>query len=155
MQETTPFIESQKLLRCLVVNRYQETSVRFIEFEAFKLWEHLMNTKHGLKVTDPKLCLWVGEDEFVSHASVFERAGEIETVNRVLVDLFDPDYGFSQTITRYVRSNETAQIVDILRSHMPRDLNDSDACSIEIIEGRVVQQSSYHPERGMLMGLRG
>jgi hypothetical protein len=155
MSDGSPFIDSQKLLRCLVVNRYQETSVRFVEFDAFKLWEYLMQTKHGLKVTDPRLCLWVHEGEFDDHEAVFARAGDVEPVNRIVVDLFDGKYGFSQTITRYARDNETAQVVDILRSHMPPELSTSDACSIEVIRGRVVQQSGHHAERGMLMGLQG
>ena len=115
----------------------------------------LMKTKHGLKITDPRLCLWVHEDEFDDHAAVFERAGDVEPVNRIVVDLFDGEYGFSQTITRYARDVETTRVVDILRSHIPPELSTSDACNIEVIPGHVVQQSSYRAERGMLMGLQG
>jgi hypothetical protein len=155
MSDGSPFIDSQKLLRCLVVNRYQETSVRFVEFDAFKLWKYLMQTKHGLKVTDPRLCLWMHEGEFGEHEAVFAHAGDIEQVNRIVVDLFDSKYGFSQTITRYARDNETPQVVEILRSHMPPELSASDACNIDVIPGRVVQQPNCQAERGMLMGLQG
>lgn len=155
MPDGSPFVESQKLLRCLVVNRYQETSTRFVEFDAFKLWEYLMTTKHGLKITDPRLCLWVHEDEFGDHAAVFEHAGSVEPVNRIVVDLFDGEYGFSQTVTRYARDVETTQVVDILRSHMPTELSSSDSCNIDVIPGYVVQHSNYRAERGILMGLHG
>jgi len=155
MPEGSPFVDSKKLLRCLVINRYQETSIRFVEFDAFKLWEYLMNTKHGLKVSDPRLCLWVHEDEYGDHASVFERAGDVEPVNRIVVDLFDGEYGFSQTITRYARDTETPRVVEILRSHIPSALSASDDCNIDVIPGRVVQQSGYRADRGMLMGLQG
>ena len=106
----SPFVDSRKLLRCLVINRYQRTSTRFVEFDAFKLWEYLMKTEHGRKVTDPRLCLWVHADEFGEHAAVFERADDVEQVNRIVVDLFDDAYGSSQTVTRDARDTGTPHV---------------------------------------------
>jgi hypothetical protein len=155
MQAITPFHESQKLVRCQVANRYQETSTRFIEIGAFKLWEYLMTTKHGLKIGEPSLCLWIDDDEYQNNANVFDRAGEVEEVNRIVVELFDREYGFSQTTTRYARSNETDQVLAILRSHIPTELCDSESCSVEIIAGHVVQQWHPNAKRKILMGLEG
>ena len=75
MPDSQTFVESQKLVRCDVVNRYNESSTRFVALDAFKLWEYLMSHKHGLRVGDPRLCLWVDDDAFRRSASVFERAG--------------------------------------------------------------------------------
>ena len=155
MQEMSPFHESQKLVRCQVVNRYQETSVRFIEIGAFKLWEYLMTTKHGLKVGEPSLCLWIDDSEYEPNANVFDRAGDVEAVNRIVVELFDREYGFSQTTTRYARSSETDQVLSILRSHIPPELCDSESCTIDVVGGRVVQQLRPNAGRNVLMGLEG
>jgi hypothetical protein len=155
MPDRSPFHESQKLVRCEVVNRYQESSVRFIEIGSFKLWEYLMTSKHSLKVGDPRLCLWVDDSEYQANANVFDRAGDIEEVDRIVVELFDREYGFSQTSTRYARRSETEQVLDILRSHIPPELRDSDACTIDVIHGHVVQQWQTKASRNILMGLEG
>ena len=31
------------------------------QIDAFKLWEYLMTTKHGLTVGEPGLCLWIAD----------------------------------------------------------------------------------------------
>lgn len=152
---TSPFHENQKLMRCQVVNRYHEASVRFIELNAFKLWEYLMTHKHGLKVGEPTLCLWVDNGDYEHNANVFDRAGEVEPVNRIVVDLFDAEYGFSQTVTRYARASESDRVVEILSSHIPGDLCDSEACQIAVIEGKVVQHVPHNVSRVMLTGLEG
>ena len=84
-----------------------------------------------------------------------DRAGEVEAVNRIVVDLFDTEYGFSQTIVRYARSSESDRVVEILRSHIPADLCHSEACQIDVIEGRVVQHLPQRASRRMLTGLEG
>lgn len=155
MSAVSPFHESQKLVRCQVANRYHETSTRFIEINAFKLWEHLMTTKHGLKVGEPHLCLWISADEYARSAQVFDRAGDVEAVNRIVVDLFDAEYGFSQTIVRYARGSESEQVTDILRSHIPADLCESEDCQITIIPGYSIHQAPLQVSRAMLSGLEG
>ena len=155
MPDKSPFYESQKLVRCQVANRYQEASIRFVEIGAFRLWEYLMTTKHGLKVGEPSLCLWIDDSEYEVNASVFDRAGEVEEVNRIVVELFDREYGFSQTTTRYARTSETDQVLDILRSHIPPELCDSESCTIDIVSGRVVQKWHPNARRNILMGLEG
>lgn len=155
MPQHSTFNASQKLVRCQVVNRYHEASVRFVEIGAFRLWEYLMTNKHGLSVSEPTLCLWVDENDYQRSAGVFDRAGEIEVVDCIAVDLFDPEYRFSQTISRYVRSAESEQVIEILRSHIPAELSAPDTCRIDVIGGRVVQR--WHPSasRNILTGLEG
>lgn len=155
VQTDSPFHHSQKLMRCEVINRYNETSVRFIELDAFKLWQYLMSNKHGMKVGEPTLCLWVDGEEYADNANVFDRAGGVEAVNRIVVDLFDAEYGFSQTVTRYARAGETEQVVAILRSHIPTDICDSEDCQLTVIEGRVVAHLPQRASRKALLGLEG
>ncbi|MGB5613709.1 MAG: hypothetical protein WBM63_18225 [Sedimenticolaceae bacterium] len=155
MPDSSPFHESQKLVRCQVANRYREASIRFIEIDAFKLWEYLMTTKHGLKVGEPSLCLWVADSEYGRNANVFEHAGEVEPVDRIVVDLFDHEYGFSQTTSRYASRPETDRVVQILRSHIPADLCNSEACDIRVVKGQVVRHAHPKANRNILMGLQG
>ena len=155
MSDPSPSLHSQKLMRFQVANRYQEGRVRFVELDSFKLWEYLMTTKHGMRIGEPTLCLWINMDDYAANAEVFDRAGKVESVNRIVVDLFDTEYGFSQTIVRYARSSESDRVVEILRSHIPADLCHSDACQIDVIEGRVVQHLPPRASRRMLTGLEG
>jgi hypothetical protein len=97
----------------------------------------------------------VHASEYERNASVFDRAGEVEPVDRIVVDLFDREYRFSQTITRYARATETEQVLQILRSHIPSDLYDSDACQVSVIGGRAVQQWHPNASRNILIGLEG
>ena len=155
MSDPSPFHASQKLMRCRVANRYMETSLRFVELDAFKLWEYLMTHKHGLRINEPTLCLWVDAADYARNANVFDRAGEVEPVDRIVVDLFDTEYRFSQTINRYARSCESERVVEILRSHIPPDLCHSDACQIAVIDGYVVQHMPQQASRAVLTGLEG
>ena len=151
----SPFHQSQKLMRCEVVNRYREGSVRFVELDAFKLWQYLMTHKHGLRIGETTLCQWIDAGEYAASANLFDRAGGVEAVDRIVVELFDAEYGFSQTIMRYARSGETEQVVAILRSHIPAELCDSDACQITVVEGRVVTHLPHRANRHALTGLEG
>lgn len=155
MPESPLFHPSQKLVRCEAVNRYRETSVRFVELDAFRLWEYLMTHKHGLRIGAPRLCLWIDGREYEDNSNVFDRAGEAEPVDRVVVDLFDREYRFSQSIVRYARHAEAGRLVDILRSHIPPGQYAEEDCRIETVPGRAVQQ--WHPSAGrnILLGLEG
>lgn len=149
----TPFDASQKLVRCDVLNRDKELSVRLIEIEAFKLWEYLMTHKHGLQVSNPSLCLWVSDAAYEENRAIFERAGDSEPADRILLDLYDAEYGFTHASVRYTRRSETEQVVSILKSHVPEPLRNSEACSVAIISGVVVQQWHDKATRPMILGL--
>lgn len=137
---TSPFQESRKLVHCTVTNRAGDSSARLIEIDAYKLWEYLMTTKHQMQISDPALCLWISKQEFEEHARIFEQGGAPEPVNRIVVDLFDADYGFSHTTERYAPAAESEHLIDILKSHIPGHLRDTDAVNIETVEGYIVGQ---------------
>ena len=58
------YSDNQKLIRCHLDRAGTEQQTRFIEFELFKLWQYMMQTKHGFEVSDLTMCLWVPVDEF-------------------------------------------------------------------------------------------
>ena len=155
MSATSPLHQTQKLMRCRVVNRYREAGIRFVELDAFKLWEYLMTNKHGQQIDEPVLCLWIDDEDYRRSSDVFDHAGQVEAVSKIVVDLFDPEYGFSQTIVRYTRSHEAEQVADILRSHIPAHLRDSDDCQVEIVAGHAVSQVPLQTSRGARIGLEG
>ncbi len=147
-----PFRAIEKLIRCNVVNRYNEESIRFIEFNNFKLWEYLMTNKHGIKIGNMSLCLWISNEEFQENESLYLRSGEVEPVTRVVVDLFNEEYGFSNAITRFVRDTETEQVIKILTSHIPEDYVNTDICQVDTYAGYSIIQKA-NAERAALLGL--
>ena len=148
-----PFSETEKLIRCDVINKYNEQSVRLIEFNHFKLWEYLMTHKHGARIKNISLCLWVSEEEYQDHESVYSHTGEAEPVNRVIVDLYDEEYGFSNIITRFVRASETDQVIAILKSHLARQSTTPADTQIQTFRGYSIIQNKPTHTRPMLMGL--
>ena len=138
MHSDNPYTESQKLVRCKVTNPRGETSVRMVELEHFRLWEHLMVSKHQLQVTEPYLCLWLHEDEFRDNADLYDDANDAAAVNRIVIDMLDANYGFSAPSSRFVLAEECERILEILRSHMPGA--QADQAAFEVLRGYVVQQ---------------
>lgn len=155
MADNSQHHETHKLIRCHVTNKDGNESVRLVEIEAFKMWEYLMVNKHGLTVSDPMLCLWLSEGEYQSNASIFERSGTVESVSRIVVDIFDTEYGFSHNIERYAMAGETESVIGILRSHIPEHIDQKDACHIDVISGYIVQQWHHSQARPVIMGLEG
>lgn len=139
MSQDTPYTESQKLVRCSVLNRDGERSARLVELEHFRLWEYLMTHKHGLSVTEPCLCLWLHEDEFAETALLYQTVDGTEAVDRIVIDIFDAEYGFANTITRYVPTAETPDVLAILHKHIPELRDDPANANVEIVHGWAVQ----------------
>lgn len=153
MSGNNPFADTEKLIRCSVTNKYKEQSIRHIELNNFRLWEHLMISKHGATINDVFLCLWVTGDEFTRNENIYSRAGNLDKVNRIVVDLFDEEYGFSNTITRFVRSNESDQVLDIILSHVPDHRNTEELCQVRVDDGLCIEQVRHNPDRPMFLGL--
>ena len=147
-----PFRSVEKLIRCNVINRYNEESIRFIELSNFKLWEYLMTNKHGIKIGNMSLCLWVSDEEFKENENLYLHSGEVENVNRVVVDMFNEEYGFSNAITRFVRGSETDQVIKILTSHVPKEMVNTDTCQVDTYQGYSIVKKA-NAERSALLGL--
>jgi hypothetical protein len=148
-----PYRESQKLIQCRVVNTEREESTRFVEFDQYRLWEYLMTHKHELTVSDPVLCLWLSEEDFQEQESLYEHAGPSTVVNRIVIDMFDRHFRFTNTVTRYVLEPDTEKVLNILRGHVPADLVDSDDCNFVVIPGRIVQNWQNVSDNRFMVGL--
>ena len=148
-----PCKETEKLIRCDLVNRYNEITSRYIEFENFRLWEYLVEHKHGAKISNPTICLWVNAEEFENNEPVYARSGDIEHVSRVVVDLFDEIYSITNTVIRYTRSAESEALKKILCSHIPDAVLKSNNCDVRIEKGYAITQFMHRQQRPVMMGL--
>jgi hypothetical protein len=144
---------SIKLIRCTVTNHLGEESVRHVFLDEFLLWEHLMISKHGAAIDDVSLGLWVSDDEFSRRQNIYQHAGDLEKVDRIVVDLFDAEYGFSNTVTRFVLSEECEQVREIILSHIPLDRRRAEFCQISVLSGICVRKFQHFPGREITLGM--
>ena len=152
MKETSR--KSQKLIHCKVCNPNGGTSIRLIEIEMFKMWEFLLRSRHELQVVEPELCLWLSETAYNDNAEVFDHAGKVKKVDLIAIHIFDVEYSFTHTIERYSLADETKQVVAVLSSHIPNELQGNDLYQIEITPGSIIlQQPSPKDRRLMILGL--
>jgi len=126
-----------------------------VEYETFRLWEYLMSQKHGLKIDDLFLCLWVCEEEYQNNKEVFPLNDEDTFVSHIVVELYDDEYGFTNTINRFVPEEDTDLVIGILTSHIPKHLFNSKSCQIEVIKGRAIEQWKHATNQSFLIGLDG
>lgn len=125
----------KKLMKCEVRNKKQESSVRFIEWDYFKLWEYLMIHKHGMQVVTRFLHLWLNEEEFIQKAAIYQRFDQIEKVNRLEMLQFDTEYGVFHGTCRYVVDSEIDKVKTILLSHLPSHVITNQDFDISITPG--------------------
>lgn len=144
-----------RLIRCDVLNAFNAASVRFVELESFKLWEYLMQHKHGMKVTSAALCLWIDEQDFARNESLYARAGDIEEVDQVSIRIFDPRYHYAFNINRYALRPDTEQVREILLSHVPTELIQSDACEVSVMPGCCIETMKTRDLNDFVLGLAG
>ncbi len=110
---------SQKLIRCTVTNKDNSpTSLRYVEFEHYKLWSYMMLHKHGIKVTDASLWLWIEKKEFEEKKELYTHFPTIESVNRIELLIFDELYGFTHETYRFAPEHETDLLEKALLSHI-------------------------------------
>jgi hypothetical protein len=138
--------ENQKLNRCGLTPAEGRTQTRFVEFELFKLWQYMMQSKHGMHVSDLAMCLWVNEQDFLAKQSLYERSGNIEPVNKLTVSIFDERNGFTHITNRFALQSDTEQVKAVLLSHVPDSLESSDNFTLTLTPGRAI-------ERGAISGL--
>ncbi|MFK8067242.1 MAG: hypothetical protein AB8D52_03260 [Gammaproteobacteria bacterium] len=148
-----PYQESQKLIRCKVSSEKNPSSIRYIELENYKMWEYMVTTKHGLVVeTDLSLCLWVHEEEYLRNEDVYRRAGNVSSVNRLMIMINDESHGYYYSASRFVPSKETDMVKNILLSHKTNNEGDDDLTNIEVVPGYTIEQKE-HAEETMTLGI--
>lgn len=152
-RQTERHMDSRKLIRCTVVNRDGVASVRFVELEYFRLWEYMMSHKHGLKVRDISLSLWVTAEDFTRRNGIYLSAGEVENVNRFVVSVFDEANGYSHTVSRYAVARETEAMRSALLSHVPNDLQNSDRFELSVHPGFCIEREKTPDLNRFVLGL--
>ncbi len=149
------FHQSQKLVHCLTRNQNEETRSRLVELDSFKLWEYLMSTKHGLKIEQPSLCLWLHKDEYARKEHIYSGAAKINPVNRVVVSIFEELYSFSQIINRFAHEEDTDHLVEVLEGHMQGRLDKGDDCELMVVPGYCVELWQHQDATALNIGLSG
>jgi hypothetical protein len=109
---------SSQLIKCLVQNTQEQSSFRLIERDCFNLWHYLVSNKHGIRLLETALCMWVSASEFRAKEAIYRRAGTVEAANRLMLLVFDEPGNFGNTI-RYVPQADSPQLEKILISHVP------------------------------------
>ncbi len=143
---------SQKLLNCTVISKDSKESQRFIELEQYKLWSYMMFHKHGLRIGNVALWLWLGEEDYKEREELYSLAHDVIDVNKLTVFLYDQKNGFSHISSRYVEANETEKMVEILTSHVSEDLVNTDNFEIYTETGHCIKNNTQDAD-ALVLGL--
>ncbi|MDY6942559.1 MAG: hypothetical protein SVU69_06030 [Pseudomonadota bacterium] len=152
MTTAHPELHSQKLVRCHIRNPQSETSIRFVELENFRLWEYMMRHKHGLVAEAVSLCLWVNLKEYHRKENIYARAGDVHTLNSIVLNIFDPLNGYSHVIKRYALAADTERLKTTLLSHISVDVRESDRFDVTVYPGFGVARSDVDDQQ-LILGL--
>lgn len=144
---------STKLIRCNVSNQDGTGSTRYIEFDVFKFWQYMMGHKHGLKVTDLSLCLWVDNADYKQKEDIYVRSGTITSVSQIIVSIFDRKNGFSHTSSRFVPEKDVDKVREILMSHIPEDVAKSEDFEINTYAGKSIEKNKISRLDEIVLGL--
>ena len=146
-------MNSQKLIRCVLLNKEGLASVRFIEYELFNLWRYMMIHKYGFKISEMSLCMWISEGQYLQKEEIYAHSGEIEAVTRIVVSVYDSRYGFSQDTSRFVLEHETTKVCEILKSHIPDDMVENNFVEIRGYPGVSIETSKISRLDEVVLGL--
>jgi hypothetical protein len=106
---------SQKLVRCRVRQRGSSTwSARFIPLEIFSLWEHLMRTKHGFEVSEPRASLWLDMED--SPEAAYSES-QYDRVTEVTAFVYSGRDEMFTRCCRYFPSQELSRLKPIFLAH--------------------------------------
>lgn len=145
----------RKLIRCNVLNPFNVPSVRFVDLESFKLWEYMMQHKHGIKVVSASLCLWVNESTYFANEALYSRAGDVEQVNQIVVTIFDDVHHYMYRVYRYALAVDSERVKDIILSHTARELTDSDRLEVTVDPGYCIEKQKTKDMNQFVLGLTG
>ena len=112
-----------------------------------------MQTKHGFDISDLTMSIWVSEQDYQSKQSLYERSGDIISVDRLTVSIFDKRNGFTHVTHRFAHRDDTDQVNSILLSHVPEALIQSDDFTLEISQGRTIEKGPISGMSEISLGL--
>jgi hypothetical protein len=108
-------MSSEKLMRCEIERGDGSgAGVRYVPLEIFGLWEHLMATRHGLRVRSRSSSMWVEIEDGTSAAGVHS---PVEWVTELCLFVFNPEDGMLHRQCRFVPTAELEKVRQILTRH--------------------------------------
>jgi hypothetical protein len=128
----------QLLVRCDVRNSAEEHSVRFVEHSVYRLWQYMMANRHGITVQETALCLWLPEAEWNHQSDLFHHAGTTELVNRINIAVYDPISRFCNTVQRFVSSQDSFRVEELLMGRISTETRNSDDVVMEVDTGMAI-----------------
>ena len=112
----------RQLLVCVTVRRLRSgvalDSQRFVPVSEFGLWQYAMFNRHGLEVVNAKVGVWMPDDEWQRHMSVFKSAEPALQVDRVDVSLFDEQLGICHLVRRFAQRADLPALNQRLAQHL-------------------------------------
>ncbi|OGQ96354.1 MAG: hypothetical protein A2521_09015 [Deltaproteobacteria bacterium RIFOXYD12_FULL_57_12] len=127
--------DSQKLVKCVLLNKNKQPATRFVELESYKLWSYMICSKHGFEIQDIYLALWVTSEEFARKQMLYTHSGQVEKMNRIAMMLYDDANNFALTMNRYVLEPETELLKKVLTSHVRDELVINNSFEMRVVTG--------------------
>ena len=113
-------MSSQKIVRCQLrrPGNGDEGQDRYVPLENFGLWEHLMASKHGFEVSDPRASLWLDMEDSPEAAYT---ENQFDRVTQVTAFVYSQRDDMFTRARRYFRSDEAEDLKRIFLSHYTGD----------------------------------
>ena len=115
----------RQLLVCATVRRMRraasqdgQDSHRFVPVSEFGLWQYAMFNRHGLEVASAEVGVWMPDDEWQRHMSVFKNGQSPLPVDRVDVSLFDEHLGICHLVRRFAQRTDLPALNQRLAQHL-------------------------------------
>lgn len=142
-----------RLLRCEVLNDAGEASIRYVELEQYRLWEHMMRTRHGIEVSRLQLGLWLSSSRFQANPEPFLHSGQVEDVACIMISWFNPRHHYTLDIVRYVPTEQCDSVKEILLSHVSDSKRQSEYFDLDVRHGVCVSRVIEDPGVELILGL--
>jgi len=109
-------MSSKKIVRCHLrrAGSGAPGQVRFVPLEIFGLWEHLMATRHGFEVADPRASLWLDMDD--SPEAAYSQ-NQYDRVTEVSAYVYSERDDMFTRARRYFPTDEAESLKRIFLSH--------------------------------------
>ncbi|MCE9628186.1 MAG: hypothetical protein K8R56_09755 [Candidatus Eisenbacteria bacterium] len=109
-------MSSQKIVRCTLRRKGSAGpgQVRYVPLEIFGLWEHLMASKHGFEVVEPRASLWLDMEDSPEAAYTQNQYDRVVEVTAFVYSARDDMFTRAR---RYFRADEAEQLKRIFLSH--------------------------------------
>ena len=110
-------MSSKKIVRCHLRRAGSEEpgQVRYVPLEIFGLWEHLMATRHGFEVVEPRASLWLDMED--SPEAAYSQS-QYDRVTEVSAYVYSERDDMFTRARRYFPTDEADSLKQIGRAHV-------------------------------------